>query len=124
MQKPDTARVEGEEEEESEAKRMSGGKGPKQKGDAFEREVCTLLGGTRTFWQPGQEVKPDTVDVPYLGKGECKRRESQFKRLYGWLADNDFLALRDDRQPMLVVMRAKDLKLLLDEMDELKAARL
>jgi len=32
----------------------------------------------------------------------------------------DFLAIRDDRKPMLIVMRADDLKLILDEMDELK----
>ena len=99
---------------------MAGGKAPKRKGDGFEREVCRVLGGERTFWQPGQEKKPDCVSVPYLGTGECKRRRNSFSRLYNWLENVDFLAIRDDRKPMLIVMRAEDLKLILDEMDELK----
>ena len=99
---------------------MTGGKGPKTKGDEFEREVCKLFGGSRTFWQPGQKSQPDAIDVPYLGIGESKLREKGFTRLYTWLGENDFLAIRDDRRPMLVVMRAADLKLILEEMDELK----
>jgi hypothetical protein len=99
---------------------VTGGRGPKRKGDDFEREICKLLGGERTYWQPGQEQKPDAVDVPYLGRGECKRRASGFKQLYDWLGNNDFLAIRSDRKPALVVIRAKDLKLLQDELNELK----
>jgi hypothetical protein len=81
-----------------------------------------MFGGQRTFWQPGQAKTPDAIDVPYLGKGECKRRASGFKQIYSWLADNDFLAVRDDRREMLVILRAGDLKLILQEMDELKGA--
>ena len=100
--------------------KAAGGKSPKIKGDKFELEVCRLLNGDRTFWQPGQTPTPDIINVPYLGKGECKRRAAGFKRLYGWLADNDFLAVRDDRKPMLIVLKAQDLKLILDELDEIK----
>lgn len=99
---------------------MSGGKASKIKGDQGEREICKLFGGQRTYWQPGRKTRPDTVDVPYLGKGEVKRRADGFKQLYKWLADNDFLAIRADRKDWLVVLKAEDLKLLLDEMDELK----
>ena len=104
-----------------------GGRSAKVKGDKGEREFCKLMGGDRTYWQPGNErTQGDTYDVPYLGRGEIKRRK-HFKTLYGWLADNDFLAMRADQEkpgqpapPWLVVMRAGDLKLLLNEMDELK----
>lgn len=81
------------------------------------------MDGERTYWQPGQEKKPDLVDVPYLGRGEVKRRKDGFRQLYGWLANNDFLAVRADRREWLVVLRAEDLKLLLSEMDELKRGR-
>ena len=101
---------------------MAGGKSPKAKGDSGEREFAKLMGGERTFWQPGNkgsEVKGDVVNVPYLGRGEVKRRKD-FKTLYGWLADNDFLAIRGDRKKWLVVLPAVDLKLMIEEMDELK----
>uniref|UniRef100_A0A7C1F7T2 Holliday junction resolvase n=1 Tax=Ammonifex degensii TaxID=42838 RepID=A0A7C1F7T2_9THEO len=98
---------------------MPGGKAPKRKGDAAEREICKLLGGERTYWQPGREKKPDTIDVPYLGHGEVKRRK-RFDMLYAWLEGVDFVALRADRKPWLVILRAEDVKQLIDEMDELK----
>jgi hypothetical protein len=109
-----------------------GGKAPKRKGDAGEREFAKLMGGERTYWQPGntdEEKKGDLFNVPHLGRGEVKRRKS-FKTLYNWLGDNDFLALREDSQrfkkkpPWLVVMRAQDLKLIIDEIDELKRGAL
>ncbi len=99
---------------------MSGGKGPKLKGDRGEREFCKLYGGQRTYWQPGKGKEPDTVDVPYLGRGEIKWRGRGFQSLYNWLAENDFLAMRADRKDWLVCMKMDDLKLLLDEMDEFK----
>jgi hypothetical protein len=98
-----------------------GGRAPKRKGDEFEREICRLLNAERTYWQPGQEKKPDCINAPYLGAGECKRRRNSFSRLYKWLENVDFLAIRDDRKPALIVMRAKDIKLILEEMDELKS---
>ena len=102
---------------------MTGGRSPKRKGDQGEREICKLLSGNRTYWQPGQETKPDLIDVPYLGRGEVKRRRDGWKQLYAWLADNDFLAVRADHKEWLVILRAKDLKLLLDELDELNGAK-
>jgi len=102
---------------------MSGGRSPKRKGDAGEVEFCKLYGGRRTFWQPGRAKTPDTVDVPYLGKGEIKRRGRGFQSLYNWLAENDFLAMRADRKEWLVCMKMDDLKLILGEMDELKGVQ-
>lgn len=102
---------------------MGGGRASKRKGDHGEREFCKLMGGERTFWQPGGgAVQGDVANVPYLGRGEVKRRRDGFKLIYRWLGENDFLALRADRREWLVVMRAEDVKLLCEELDELKEA--
>lgn len=100
---------------------MAGGKSVKTKGDAGEREIVRMFGGERTHWQPG-ENHGDVINVPYLGRTEVKRRAAGFKQIYDWLNDNDALFMRADRRQWLVCMRAKDLKLLLDELDELKHA--
>jgi hypothetical protein len=100
---------------------MPGGKSPKSKGDRAEREVIKLFGGERTFWQPEQgEQRGDIINMPYLGRCEVKIRYDGFKQLYKWLADNGGLFVRADRKPWLVVMPAKDLKAITDELDELK----
>ena len=98
----------------------------RRKGYEGEREFVNLYGGERMplSGAQGGSFTGDVVNVPYIGKGEIKRRARGFKTLYGWLADNDFLAMRADRKPWLVCLKMDDLKLLLDEMDELKAARL
>lgn len=106
---------------------MAGGKSPLRKGQQGEREFIQKYGGQRTYWQPendGEKVRGDVIDVPYLGRGEIKRRKAGFKQIYEWLADNDFLAFRSDREPWLVVLRADDLKLITDELDEIKRGRL
>lgn len=36
--------------------------------------------------------------------GEVKVRGNGFKKIYEWLADNDFLAVKADRRPYLVVL--------------------
>ncbi len=103
-----------------------GGKGPKQKGDRFERAVAQALGGERTFWQPeGGELRPD-VTVPALGRGECKIRggANGFKQLYGWLEGRDFVAVRADRMPALIVLRIDAVAALIQELDELKRREL
>lgn len=98
----------------------------RRKGLEGEREFVNTYGGERVplSGAQGGSFTGDVVNVPYIGKGEIKRRARGFQSLYNWLADNDFLAVRADRKKWLVVMPMDDLKLLLDEMDELKAARL
>ena len=105
---------------------MSGGKASRDKGLGGEREFCKLYGGERMplSGAQGGSFTGDVVNVPYIGRGEIKRRARGFKTLYGWLADNDFLAMRADRKPWLVCLKMDDLKLLMDEMDELKRERL
>jgi hypothetical protein len=81
------------------------GKAPRRKGIRGELEVAKLLGGQRVplSGAAGGKYTGD-VDVPALGIGEVKRRKNGFRQIYKWLGDNDFLAIRADRQPWLVVM--------------------
>lgn len=101
---------------------MSGGKASRDKGLGGEREFVNLYGGERMplSGAQGGSFTGDVVNVPYLGKGEIKRRGRGFQSLYNWLAENDFLAMRADRKPWLVCIKMDDLKLILQEMDELK----
>ncbi|RJQ51455.1 MAG: hypothetical protein C4521_12390 [Actinobacteria bacterium] len=92
---------------------MVGGKQPKRKGDDGEREFIKLMGGERTYWQPKGKPKTDVVKVPGLGAGETKRERDGWKRLYKWLTDNDFVAVRADRKPWLVVMKLSKVQELL-----------
>jgi hypothetical protein len=102
---------------------MPGGKAPKRKGDEAEREIVRMFpGAERTYWQPdntGGKARGDVLNVPYLGRVEVKRRK-ELKTIYNWLADNGGLFMRGDKKPWLVVIPAEDLKLILEEMDELK----
>jgi hypothetical protein len=46
------------------------------------------------------------ISIPALGRdlrGEAKVRANGFNRLYDWLAGRDFLVIRADRKPLLVV---------------------
>ena len=48
------------------------------------------------------------ISVPVLGRdlrGEAKARGNGFNRLYDWLEGRDFLVLRADRKPLLVVVK-------------------
>jgi hypothetical protein len=48
--------------------------------------------------------------------GEVKVRANGFKQIYNWLAENDFLAIRSDRKPFLIVLPIEDfIKLLKKE---------
>lgn len=88
----------------------------KIKGDRIEREIIA------TFKQAGLEAKridarlgqfgadaSHDVDVYKPGRdaplcGEVKARKSFPKWLTGWLADNDWLALRGDREEPIFVL--------------------
>ena len=93
---------------------MSGGRAPRDKGSRTERAVVRLLQerGLAAERVPlsgsarGRFV--GDVSVPALGRdlrGEAKARGNGFNRLYGWLDGRDFLVLRADRKPLLVVVR-------------------
>ncbi|MHB8280769.1 MAG: hypothetical protein ACYDIA_24465 [Candidatus Humimicrobiaceae bacterium] len=94
----------------------------KTKGDNGEREICKMFNGERTYWQPGEKTQGDVkMNLPYIGQAEVKRRKKTgFKQLYDWLEGNDALFIRSDYHKWLVVMPAEDLKLIVEENDELK----
>ena len=96
---------------------MAGGKGPRQKGDRFEREVVAFLQerGIAAERIPLSGSSPFgsfsgyDLNVPLLGQdlqAECKHSGGGFKTLYKWLAhgSNDFLIVRADRSAPLAVI--------------------
>ena len=88
----------------------------KRKGDGFEREVVDILkqsGLTAKKIPLSGAVEGFKGDIQLWKAGryrtlECKRRRRGFATLYGWLADNYALVVRDDRTEPLVVMRLTD----------------
>src|ERR1039458_7237783 len=97
---------------------MAGGKGSRQKGDRFEREVVNYfqengiaaeripLSGASPF---GHSLHGYDLNVPMLGHDhhvECKHIGGGFKTIYKWLGhgNNDFLIIRADRSDALAVM--------------------
>lgn len=83
---------------------MTGGRGPRRKGIAAEREFARLVGGRRVPFS-GALGGDYAGDVQALGLvWECKRRGDGWRELYRWLDGRDALALRSDRRGWLVVM--------------------
>jgi hypothetical protein len=93
---------------------MSGGRSPKRKGSAFEREVVALLqdvglAATRTPLSGAVKHPKFDHDVscPVRGtdrKIECKRRARAFATIDSMLGGNFALVVRDDRSRPLVIM--------------------
>ena len=84
----------------------------KIKGNTFEREIVNQL---READIPARRVPLSGAVSGYEGdlrvdigglerKGECKRRKRAFGTISTMLGANDFLCVRDDRSPALVVM--------------------
>jgi len=93
---------------------MSGGRSPKRKGSAFEREVVALLQAAgivaeRTLLS-GAVKSPrfdHDISCPVRGRDrriEAKRRRRAFFTIDRMLADNFALVVRDDRSRPLVVL--------------------
>ena len=94
--------------------------GPRRKGSNAERELVKLLreagipakrvplsGAAEGY--PGDVKYTDVADLDNPDKtAEVKIRSTGFKQIYKWLADNDILAIRSDRNEWLVVQRLKD----------------
>jgi hypothetical protein len=93
---------------------MTGGRAPRAKGTRAERAVVHLL---QEHGLAAERVPLSgsargrfggDISVPALGRdlrGEVKARTNGFARLYDWLEGNDFLVLRSDRRPLLVVAK-------------------
>jgi hypothetical protein len=93
---------------------MTGGRVSRQKGNRTERAVVRLLQdrGLAAERVPLSGAARGRfggdVSVPVLGRDlrcEVKCRGNGFNRLYDWLGDHDFLVIRADRKPLLVIAR-------------------
>src|SRR5215813_303335 len=93
---------------------MTGGRASRDKGNRTERAIVRLLqerglAGKRVPLSGAARGRfGGDISVPALGRdlrGEAKCRGNGFNRLYDWLEDRDFLVLRADRKPLLVVVK-------------------
>jgi len=92
------------------------GKASRDKGNREERLLVKFLQGhgfgaerVPLSGAAGGRFSSD-VTVPFLGldrRIEVKVREHGFAQIYDWLEGNDFLVVRSDRNPPLVVMPLK-----------------
>jgi hypothetical protein len=90
-----------------------GGRASRDKGNRTERAIVRLLqdrglAGERVPLSGAARGRfGGDISVPALGRdlrGEAKARGNGFNRLYDWLEGRDFLVLRADRKPLLVVV--------------------
>ena len=105
------------------------GKASRDKGARTERECVHILqdAGLAAERVPlsgaaGGRFSGD-ISVPVLGVdrlGEVKCRADGFKAIYQWLAENDFLVLKADNKPALVVFRLAEMAKLVSEADILR----
>ena len=93
---------------------MTGGRASRDKGNRTERAIVRLLqdrglAGERVPLSGAARGRfGGDISVPALGRdlrGEAKCRSNGFNRLYDWLVDRDFLVIRADRKPLLVVVK-------------------
>ena len=93
---------------------MTGGRASRDKGNRTERAIVRLLqerglAGERVPLSGAARGRfGGDISVPALGRdlsGEAKCRGNGFNRLYDWLEGRDFLVLRADRKPLLVVVK-------------------
>ena len=92
---------------------MSGGRASRQKGNRTERAIVRLL---QDHGLAGERVPLSgsargrfggDISVPALGRdlrGEAKCRGNGFNRLYEWLEGVDFVVVKADGRPLLVVV--------------------
>jgi hypothetical protein len=92
---------------------MSGGRSSREKGNRAERALVRALqdvgfAAERVPLSGAARGRfGGDVWVPLLGidrRVEVKARANGFRRLYDWLGDNDFLIVKADRLPPLVVV--------------------
>lgn len=95
------------------------GKASRDKGARFEREVVNGfkffgLDARRTAysgamdWEKGDiRVTPSYPGAERALSGECKRRAS-LPVIFNELGEHDFLAVKEDRGQILIVLRFKD----------------
>ncbi len=89
------------------------GKKSRDKGARIERDVVNILkaaGRNAKRTAPLQTYEPNNEpDIESDGKRiEVKARKDGFKQIYQWLGDNDWLILKADNKPYLLVKKLED----------------
>jgi hypothetical protein len=93
-----------------------GGRASRDKGNRTERAIVRLLqdrglAGERVPLSGAARGRfSGDISVPALGRdlrgeAKCRGDGGGFKSLYDWIEGRDFLVIRADRKPMLVVVR-------------------
>ena len=93
-----------------------GGRASRDKGNRTERAIVRLLqerglAGERVPLSGAARGRfGGDISVPALGRdlrgeAKCRGDGGGFKSLYDWIEGRDFLVIRADRKPMLVVAR-------------------
>ena len=93
-----------------------GGRASRDKGNRTERAIVRLLqerglAGERVPLSGAARGRfGGDISVPVLGRdlrgeAKCRGDGGGFKSLYDWIEGRDFLVIRADRKPMLVVAR-------------------
>ncbi len=96
------------------------GKMQRDKGYRVEREIVNYL---KNNGIPAKRVPLSGASEGFKGdiiidgslKAEVKARKDGFKQIYDWLGDNDYLFLKANRKPVLVVMHIDEFIKLLKE---------
>lgn len=88
------------------------GRKSKDKGYRGERNLViklneNLIKTKRVPLSGADWIKGDVI-IEKLGVGEVKLRKNGFAEIYKWLGDNDFLFIKRDNDPYLVVTRIDD----------------
>lgn len=92
---------------------MTGGRASRDKGNRTERAIVRLLqdrglAAERVPLSGAMRGRfGGDISVPALGRdlrGEAKCRGNGFREIYKWLDGRDFLVIRADRKPLLVVV--------------------
>jgi hypothetical protein len=93
-----------------------GGRASRDKGNRTERAIVRLLqergfaaervplsGAARGRF--GGDISVPALGRDLRGEAKCRGDGGGFKSLYDWIEGRDFLVIRADRKPMLVVAR-------------------
>jgi hypothetical protein len=93
-----------------------GGRASREKGNRTERAIVRLLqerglaaervplsGAARGRF--GGDISVPALGRDLRGEAKCRGDGGGFKSLYDWIEGRDFLIVRADRKPMLVVVR-------------------
>ena len=107
------------------------GKAPREKGNRLERLAADImrsygLDAKRIPLSGSMDGFKGDLELTVLATiliGEAKSRAKDFSKLYQWLAANDFLVIKKDREEPLIVMDLRRFSRLLMELDDARVPK-